>query len=108
MTDEKNIGLWSLPPESAPSSTNYLLHYEGKSQTLRFYAAGHEVLRFEENGDAYVRGEKVDSNQAVYQHVLEFLQSCKVLADEQRAKDLEAAYVKGFEDGQSSISQSGG
>lgn len=34
---------------------------------------GKECLRFEESGDVYIRGEKVDSNKEVYEQIMGWL-----------------------------------
>src|ERR1700729_2433004 len=52
-------------PNTSPNSGNII-----------FIAANQvEVLRFEANGDAFVRGEKVDNNQEVYREAVAFFRS---------------------------------
>ena len=41
--------------------------------------AQQEVLRFELNGDCYVRGEKVDSNPEVYRALSEWMERSAIL-----------------------------
>lgn len=48
--------------------------------SYRFILDDQEILRFESGGDAYVRGEKVDSNRSIYETVVEFFK-CVVAAN---------------------------
>jgi hypothetical protein len=46
--------------------------YRSPENSLRFLIGGRMVLSFEPNGDVLVRGEKVDSNRAIYEQVRAF------------------------------------
>ena len=48
-------------------------------QRIAFCVGATEVMSFEANGDIFVRGEKVDSNQAVYEEFLAWLSSAQPL-----------------------------
>jgi hypothetical protein len=54
--------------------------HDAEAGNLILSTAGpREVLRFEANGDVYVRGEKVDSNKEIYEAFKAFLVQCGTL-----------------------------
>lgn len=82
MNDESamndDAGVIALAPTTTPG--NLIAPTTTPGNLLILSTAGpKEVLRFEANGDVYVRGEKVDSNKEIYEAFKAWLVECGAL-----------------------------
>ena len=50
------------------------------SGSIKFLLAdGREMMRFDDDGKVYVRGEQVDDNQGIYMHFRRWMQLAKII-----------------------------